>query len=452
MATAHHIKNTAQGIHAAAPRLTTGVSVSHGLRTQLEELGELCGLPANVAYKATDNDLIGIYLVAIKDGEGGKRVAQRVGLRLNAPDILNGEPTPPRPNPDWMRDLKEYPDPRTEPKPEGKPPAREETPSASLDTIRDLIKREVREGALEPLQTILDNMDADRQRDLERVPLDAAEAALAAMQSAMNTMAHAAALEALKTLTPTRLEVVRPDAPDPVSLGLVHYKTPQVIAMLTAGVNVYLYGPAGSGKTTLAEKVATAFGLQAYYAAKVESEYQLLGFKDAKGDTVRTQFREAYEHGGVFLFDELDGSAPSAVVALNMALANGVCPFPDGMIKRHEKFVCIAAGNTKLTGATRQYAGRNQLDAASIDRFAFVEFGYDDDLELALAADQSWAKYVQRVRAVVAERGLSHLVTPRATYDGCKLLAQGLDRDTVAAAVVFKGLDADTVRQIEQAL
>lgn len=453
MASASHIKNTALGVHAAAPSLTTGLHLSPSLRDQLEELGQLCGLSMDTARKANDNDLIGIYLVAVKDGEGGKRVAQRITLRFDAPKgLLDGEEIlEDMPNPTWKPYRK--PEPTREEILEGLKPKAPSAPAGpSENAIRAMIAREVKEGALDPLQAALSTVHGELSEAIARVPLDATEAALAAMRSELGTAAHTAALEALKTLTPTRLEITRPDAPNPVSLGLVHKQTPLVIAMLTAGVNVYLYGPAGSGKTTLAEKVATAFGLQAYYAAKVESEYQLLGFKDAKGDTVRTQFREAYEHGGVFLFDELDGSAPSAVVALNMALANGVCPFPDGMITRHERFVCIAAGNTKLTGATRQYAGRNQLDAASIDRFAFVEFGYDDDLELALASDQTWAKYVQRVRAVVAERGLSHLVTPRATYDGCKLLAQGIDRLTVAGAVIYKGLDADTVRQIEQAL
>lgn len=442
MATVTHIQNTAKGIHASAPRLSTGDHLGYTLREQLEELAVLCGLPSLVAVKATDNDLIGVYSVALKNGEAGKRVAQRVNLRLNPALGVLDAPAP------REKDRAG----RVDPNPTPPPPVRQERASVDLDAVRELIKREVREGALDPLQEALTGVATEMGERIERVPLDAAEAALAAMRSEIGVAAHEAALEALKKLSPTRLDVVRPDAPSPVALGLVHRQTPQVIAALSAGVNVYLYGPAGSGKTTLAEKVAQAFGLQAYYAAKVESEYQLFGFKDAKGDTVRTQFREAYENGGVFLFDELDGSAPSAVVALNMALANGIAPFPDGMVKRHKDFLCIGAGNTKLTGASRAYAGRNQLDAASIDRFAFIEFPYDDDLELALAADQSWAKYVQRVRAVVAERGLTHLVTPRATYDGCKLLASGIDRTTVAQMVVYKGLDADTVRQIEQAL
>lgn len=257
--------------------------------------------------------------------------------------------------------------------------------------------------------------------------------------------------EAFKALKPVTLHIVIAGKP-PVAAGLVHRDTPKLIKMLAAGVNVYLHGPAGSGKTTAGQKCADAFGLPFYFAAKVESEYMLLGFKDARGETVRTQFREAYENGGVFLFDEMDGSSPSAIVALNAALANGICPFPDGVVTKHENFKCIGAGNTKLTGATREYVGRNQLDAASVDRFAFLEWLYDEALEGALATNSLWCKYVQSARSAVKERALKHLVTPRATYDGCKLLEGGLTWEETESAVLWKGLDADTVSALKEAM
>lgn len=257
--------------------------------------------------------------------------------------------------------------------------------------------------------------------------------------------------EALKALMPTRVEVVTPDAP-PVPLGVVHYQTARILRYLGAGQNVYLHGPAGSGKTTVARKCAEAFGLPLYVAAKVESEYLLLGFRDARGEVVRTPFREAYEHGGMFLFDELDGSSPGAVVALNMALANGHCPFPDALVTRHPDFKCIAAGNTALTGGNRQYTGRQALDAASVDRFAFVEFPYDERLEHAIAPNKAWCNHVQAIRAIVNERGLDLLVTPRATLAGAALIAAGDTWAEAEEATIFKGLDADTVDQIKRAL
>lgn len=432
------VRALAREIQQAAPTLTTGFILSPWLRGECERLAAMCGLER--PERANDNDLISVYLVARRDGVAAKRVAERVALRL--------DPT-----------FFPAPAPRTEPEPEPAPrkwpwpgTPSPDAPKVDLDAIRDLIKTEVREGALEPLQRALETLQAEHTADLERVGEEAAAQSLEAMRAVVAQEAHAAAAAALQAMQPVRLDVYAPEKREPIKLGLVHRKTPQIINALSAGVHVYLHGPAGSGKTTVARKCAEAFGTVLHVAAKVESEYLLLGFKDAKGDTVRTPFREAYEHGGVFLFDELDRSAPSAVTAMNMALANGACPFPDALVSMHADFKCIAAGNTKMSGADRKYTAANQMDAASVDRFAFIEFGYDDDLELALAKDADWAKYIQRVRAVIAERGLNHLVTPRATYSGCDLLAAGFDRDTVKAMVVYKGLDEATIQQIEASL
>lgn len=434
MTTPAHIVSEAQGIKTVAPYLTTGRALSYTLREQCERLAVLAGMSGETVRDATDNDLISVYLTALKNGAAAMQVAAKVAKRLG--DSSNPFFDAPTPTPTPF----DAPAPPT--------PA----PSVSLDVVRGMIKTEVREGALGPMQVALEATVERFFNELGRVPLDATEAALAAMRGELATEAHAAALAALQTLTPTVLEITRPDASAPVSLGVVHKRTPLIINALRSGANVYLHGPAGSGKTTVAQKAAEAFGLQLHTVAKVESEYLLLGFRDARGETVRTPFREAYEHGGVFLFDELDRSSPGAVTALNMALANGFCPFPDALVKRHSDCYIIGAGNTALRGADSLYTGANQLDASSIDRFDFIEFGYDDDLERALASDASWCAYIQRVRQVIAERGLDVLVTPRATYTGCKRLADGFDRETVKEMVVYKGLDRDTIAQIEAAL
>jgi hypothetical protein len=59
---------------------------------------------------------------------------------------------------------------------------------------------------------------------------------------------------------------------------------------------------------------------------------------------------------------------------------------------------------------------------------------------------------VQELRKIVKERALNHLITPRATLDGCKLLQAGFSWDDVESMVCFKGLEADTVASIKQGL
>lgn len=205
-------------------------------------------------------------------------------------------------------------------------------------------------------------------------------------------------------------------------------------------VNVWLAGPSGSGKTTAAHQVAKALGLKFYYTGAVNDAYALMGYKDAHGQYVRTLFREAYEHGGVFLWDEVDGSDPNALVAFNAALANGCAAFPDGMVDRHPDFICIAAANTWGHGATREYVGRNKIDSATLKRFAFIDWDYDETLELETAPNRQWALRVQQIRAKVRERGIRVLVTPRETYEGAALLATGLTQEEVEDMTIRSGM------------
>lgn len=239
----------------------------------------------------------------------------------------------------------------------------------------------------------------------------------------------------------SRVAEIKVNKAPAVKLDVAHNALPDLVTMVVAGTFPMLVGPAGSGKTTLAEQVATVLKRKFYLESRVTSEFKLLGFIDAAGHVVRTQFREAYEHGGVFLLDEVDASDPDALTAFNSALANGMAAFPDALVRRHEDFVAIAAGNTFGRGADRQYVGRNQLDAATLDRFVIIEVDYDEMLELELSGDVEWARYVQKVRKAIDLEKVRHICSPRASIMGAKLLAAGMERPKVEEAVVWKGLD-----------
>lgn len=246
---------------------------------------------------------------------------------------------------------------------------------------------------------------------------------------------------------PTQIEIVSNGETRTVD-GAHHCKTPMLIkiaSIRTGGrrPNIWLAGPAGSGKTTAAEQVAKALGLPFFSTGAIQTEYRLTGFVDANGAITRTPFREAFEYGGVFLWDEIDGSNPNALVAFNQALANNAFAFPDGMVERHPDFIAIAAANTFGHGATTEYVGRNRIDGATLDRFIFVEWDYDRDLERQLAGNDAWVRMVQLYRDIAEERSMRHIISPRASIDGAALLAAGLPADEVVELTILKGLPLD---------
>jgi cobaltochelatase CobS len=238
--------------------------------------------------------------------------------------------------------------------------------------------------------------------------------------------------------------------------GLHHKLFPdllQVIAASTAAgkpLNIWIAGPAASGKTSAAMKVAEALERRFYGNGAVTFAEQLFGFIDAHGVYHTTAFRNAYEHGGVYVFDDTDGSDANATTAFNMGLENGVCPFPDRMVERHPDCVIIATANTWGAGATADYVGRNKLDGAFLDRFGVkLPWDYDVALESAVSGNPEWAQRVIAARARARAAGLKVLITPRASIAGAALIAQGMSADKAASYTYLANLTAEQRRMVE---
>lgn len=240
--------------------------------------------------------------------------------------------------------------------------------------------------------------------------------------------------------------------------GPVHAQFAQVLSAVAANVPMWLVGPAGSGKTTICEQVAKSMGLgfRVVNCTAAMTEYKVTGYRDANGVYAATDFRDMFENGGVFVMDEIDNANPNTLGVLNSALANGYMAFPDGMVKRHENFRAIACANTFGTGATMQYVGRNPIDAATIDRFAQLEIGYDDNVELAMlrsvglpdAAATKWLLAIRTARRNVETNGLKVIVSPRATLHGARLIAAGWTPAQAFQAKVTNGVKADQMDKI----
>lgn len=237
-----------------------------------------------------------------------------------------------------------------------------------------------------------------------------------------------------------------------------HHMLSEVVTDLLAGMHVMMVGPAGTGKSTIAENAADSLGL-AYYSISLSPmtpASQILGYMQAEGEYVRSLYREAYENGGLFHFDEIDNSHPSVLAVINASLSNGHMAFPDGMVKRHPDFRCVASANTYGRGADRQYVGRQQMDAATLDRFAVETILVDEALEteLAKATGLDGAKvnevltFVRRLRKSAESQGMRVIVSPRASIGMCRLLDAGKSWEAATEAVVFKGMSDQDRRKL----
>jgi MoxR-like ATPase len=137
-----------------------------------------------------------------------------------------------------------------------------------------------------------------------------------------------------------------------------------------------------------AEALGLPFVLEVVGLTSTKTDF--LGFVDAGGRCTETNFKRAFLNGGVYFIDEADSANANVGIALNTAIENGICAFPDGVFKAHPDFVAIAAGNTNGKGGTAQFGGRVRMDSAFQDRFAFIEWGVDEALERDICTNRAW--------------------------------------------------------------
>ncbi len=243
------------------------------------------------------------------------------------------------------------------------------------------------------------------------------------------------------------VEVKRLDGSTVELDGVQNPKFEMVLTLLANGENVYLYGPAGSGKNVMCEQLAKALGVPFYYQNTIMTKFDVVGYKNATGDFEETEFYKAWTGGGLFMLDEIDNAQAEALVTLNAALANGYYSFPGvGMVKKHPDFRCIAAGNTNGEGATEQYCGRYQMDESSRDRFVFVEIDYCKEIEEAICkGHEDVLEFVYDLRAACKDSQVNLILGYRCLSRLCKY-ADTFTAEELINTMILKGKDIDSVR------
>lgn len=222
----------------------------------------------------------------------------------------------------------------------------------------------------------------------------------------------------------------------------------ECLEYLGIGEHIYVVGPAGTGKTHTGKQIAEALNLDFLPMPQALTKYELSGYLDGSGTYRGTIFRQAIEHGGLLVMDEIDINGASAVAFANSVMANGYCAFPDKMVIAHPNLKIMACANTYGFGATQKYIGRNPLDAASLDRFRYINCDYDEQLERNLFGYSEWLTYIHKVRKAVNQLNLDHIISMRAIQRGLNDITLERTPEQVSSSL-WRNLSQDTVMKIQ---
>lgn len=262
--------------------------------------------------------------------------------------------------------------------------------------------------------------------------------------------------EAAQKLVPTL--VVLPDMTPVAKLeGRQHACFEEALFLAASEKQVYVAGPMGTGKTTMASQVAKALNRKFAFIPCTAgmSEAQLGGRLTADGKYISTAFVDIYENGGVFLFDEVDAADSNTLLFINSALANGHMSLPNRkdnpIAYRHDDCIIFCAANTWGKGSN-EYAGRNQLDAAFLDRFSLSKMfvDYDTNLERDICKDcEDLYDTLTAIRKNVRQHRIKKGVSTRVFISAARQHALGKTRKQILDRLFVDWTDEERKKACE---
>lgn len=314
----------------------------------------------------------------------------------------------------------------------------------------------------EAVETVEEEPKKETAREVENVPTTDENANEQALIAAIKNL-RGGAVDMTKVREIVREELTKLSSTDLKKVKAIIKKTganpneyrcsdfDEIADYIAEGQPVYMYGAAGCGKSHTAEQIASALNLDYYTQSQVLFAHDVKGYGDANGAYQETPFFKAFTKGGLFFIDEMDASAPEALVVLNTAIANRRYDFPIiGCVEAHPDFRIIAAGNTALTGADVEYTARSVQDASTINRFAFFEMQYEKNVEFNVMANgnEELYNFVVDLRNAIKTAGIQLCVSYRQTSILASDLAQKYGKAKALKRNVFGGRDTDEIRII----
>jgi MoxR-like ATPase len=222
---------------------------------------------------------------------------------------------------------------------------------------------------------------------------------------------------------------------------------------IQAGIrNIWLYGEAGTGKTTVCRIAADLLGIPCTIISISGSTSP----SDIKGQKFPTKelsiFASAIQQPGIVVLDEITTGESDILSALNAVLEQGGIDTPCGYIKRHDDCHIIATANTTGNGGTAMYNSNKALDAATLTRFdgGFIHVDYSDKYEQSVSTPRVY-KFIKALRECVKRNEISRIVSTRMMIAASKLDRAGFEWAEITDACIGHWTD-DEKQQIRSVL
>lgn len=150
---------------------------------------------------------------------------------------------------------------------------------------------------------------------------------------------------------------------------------------------LYIFGPTGSGKTSLVRQLAAKLNYPVFEVTghgRLEFD-DLAGHLSVENGSMIFQYGPlalAMRHGGLFLLNEMDLLDPATAVGLNGVLDGAPLSLPMNggeVIVPHPMFRFVATANTNgASDDSGLYQGALRQNMAFMDRFRLCEVGYPE--------------------------------------------------------------------------
>ena len=216
-------------------------------------------------------------------------------------------------------------------------------------------------------------------------------------------------------------------------------------ALMAIELNIplYLWGHAGTGKTTMIEQISARTGrptIRVQHTVNTE-ESHIVGQWTARGGETHFELgplATAMKEGWVYLADEYDFALPSVLSVYQPVLEGKPLVIKEAnaanrIIRPHKDFRFVATGNTNGSGdETGLYQGTSIQNAANYDRFHMVlQVRYmEPSLEKQILINQA------KIAKEDAEKLVDFANRVRESYDGAKISSPISPRTLIASAQI----------------